>query len=105
MNKKKELPGMGANIVNKYVVLIGDLFVEFDSFTEVLLFSFPQQVHIYPAIAQALPHLVQLQTPTNSPPPSPNSSGSLILHTSHFFTILHSTNKPTNSRHQLNKKT
>ena len=59
-------------------MLTGDPCVEFDPFTYVLLYSFPQQAQNYPAIAQALQHLIQAtpeNTPPHSPPPSPNSSG------------------------------
>ena len=63
-------------------MLTGDPNLEFDPFTYVLLYSFPQQAQNYPAIAEALPHLVpnpQIPTPQNSPQPSPplspNSSG------------------------------
>ena len=66
------------NKQERNIVLIGDLALEFDPFTYVLLYSFPQQAHNYPAIAQALPHLLPAtpnQSPPHSPPPSPNSSG------------------------------
>ena len=63
-------------------MLTGDPNLEFDPFTYLLLYSFPQQAHNYPAIAQALPHLLPAtpnqspnQSPLPSPPPSPNSSG------------------------------
>ena len=77
-------------------MLTGDPNLEFDPFTYVLLYSFPQQAQNYPAIAQALPHLVPnqpIQTPHNSPqpspPPSPNSSGG-----AEFFTPPTTPNQP-----------
>ena len=63
-------------------MLTGDPSVELNPFTYMLLYTFPQQAHNYPAIAQALPHLQQAQTPPQSPPPSPNSSGE-----AEFFTL------------------
>ena len=75
------------------IVLTGDPFVEFDPFTYVLLYSFPQQAQNYPAIVQALPHLIipqqQNQTPHQSPLHSPNSSGS-----EEFFTPPHTPKTP-----------
>jgi hypothetical protein len=79
-NRRKFLQTL--NKQERNLVLTGDPNLEFDPFTYVLLYSFPQQAQNYPAIAQALPHLVPNQpilTPHNSPqpspPPSPNSSG------------------------------
>ena len=66
------------NKQERNIVLMGDPLVEFDPFMYLLLYFFPQQAHNYPAIAQALPHLLQAtpqNTPPQSPPLSPNSSG------------------------------
>ena len=86
-NRRKFLESL--NKQERNIVLTGDPNLEFDPFTYVLLYSFPQQAQNYPAIAQALPHLVPAtpnQTPNNSPQPSPpsspNSSGGGILYTS-----------------------
>ena len=76
-------------------MLTGDPNLEFDPFTYVLLYSFPQQAQNYPAIAQALPHLVPNpipiphNSPQPSPPPSPNSSGG-----GEFFTPPTTPNQP-----------
>ena len=67
------------------IVLTGDPLVEFDPFTYVLLYSFPQQAQQYPAIAQALPHLIipeqHIAMPQRTPLQSPNSSGSEEFYT------------------------
>ena len=93
-NRRKFLETL--NKQERNLVLTGDPNLEFDPFTYVLLYSFPQQAQNYPAIAQALPHLVPNQhnpTPHNSPqpspPPSPNSSG-----TGEFFTPPTTPNQP-----------
>ena len=46
------------NFQERNLVLTGDPFVEFDPFTYVLIYSFPKQAQNYPAIVQALPHIV-----------------------------------------------
>ena len=77
-NRRKFLDSL--NKQERNIVLTGDPNLEFDPFTYVLLYSFPQQQQNYPAIAQALPHLVPAtpnQTPNNSPQPSPPSSPNL----------------------------
>ena len=93
-NRRKFLETL--NKQERNLVLTGDPNLEFDPFTYVLLYSFPQQAQNYPAIAQALPHLVPNQpipTPHNSPqpspPPSPNSSGA-----GEFFTPPTTPNQP-----------
>ena len=39
-------------------MLTGDPFLEYDPCTYVLVYSYPQQVANYPAIQQALPHIL-----------------------------------------------
>ena len=56
-------------------MLTGDPFVEFDPFTYLLLYMFPQQGLNYLAIAQAIPYLLQAQPQVPTPPPPPNSLG------------------------------
>ena len=84
------------NFQERNLVLTGDPFLEYDPCTYVLVYSYPQQAVNYPAIQQALPHILQptpqaspapspQRTPINSPPQSPTSPGS-----DQFFT-------PTNS--------
>ena len=75
-NRRKFLETL--NKQERNIVLTGDPNLEFDPFTYMLLYSYPQQAQNYPAIAQALPHLLPAtpnQSPVNSPPPSPKSSG------------------------------
>ena len=87
-NRRKFLETL--NKQERNLVLTGDPNLEFDPFTYVLLYSYPQQAQNYPAIAQALPHLVPAtpnQSPGHSPPLSPNSSGE-------FFTPPTTPNQP-----------
>ena len=88
-NRRKFLESLNKQELN--IVLTGDPNLEFDPFTYVLLYSYPQQAQQYPAIAQALPHLIPTpnQSPAQSPPPSPNSSGS-----GEFFTPPTTPNQP-----------
>jgi transposase InsO family protein len=93
-NRRKFLESL--NFQERNLVLTGDPFLEYDPCTYVLVYSYPQQAVNYPAIQQALPHILQpipqpspipssQGTPINTPPRSPTSPGS-----DQFFT-------PTNS--------
>ena len=84
-NRRKFLESL--NFKERNLVLTGDPYLEYDPCTYVLVYSYPQQVVNYPAIQQALPHIIQatppatpphspLVTPTNSPPRSPTTPGS-----------------------------
>ena len=89
-NRRKFMESL--NKQERNIVLTGDPNLEFDPFTYVLLYSFPQQAQNYPAIAQALPHLLPAtpnHSPAHSPPPSPNSSGG-----GEFFTPPTTPNQP-----------
>jgi hypothetical protein len=84
-NRRKFLESL--NFQERNLVLTGDPFLEYDPCTYVLVYSYPQQVANYPAIQQALPHILQpalqpspvpspQRTPINTPPRSPTSPGS-----------------------------
>jgi hypothetical protein len=62
-------------------VLTGDPFVEFDHYTYILVYNYPEQVQIYPNIAQNFQHIVQNQIgePPKLATQSPTSSSSSVL--------------------------
>ena len=62
-NRKKILDSLSKSERN--LVLTGDPYLEYDPCTYSLVFMFPAQANNYPAIQQALPHLLQ------PPPPAP----------------------------------
>jgi hypothetical protein len=63
------------------IVLTGDPFVEFDPYTNFLVYNYPEQVQNYPNIAQDFQHIVQNQIgePPKPAPQSPTSSPSSVL--------------------------
>ena len=62
-------------------MLTGDPFVEFDPYTYILVYNYPEQVQNYPNIAQNFQHIVQNQIggPPKTAPQSPASSSSSVL--------------------------
>ena len=62
------------NFQERNLILTGDPFVEFDPFTYVLMYAFPEQVTQYPAIAHAFPHIVP------NPNPAPQAAAPVAGH-------------------------
>jgi hypothetical protein len=56
-NRRKFLESLSFQQCN--IVLTGGLYLELDPCTNMLVYSYPKQIHNYPAIAQAFPHIVQ----------------------------------------------
>ena len=76
-NRRKFLDSL--SFQERNILLTGDPFLEFDPCTYVLIYSYPNQVQNYPAIAQALPHIIQQ-------PQSPGASSTSSSDFSGFFT-------------------
>jgi hypothetical protein len=56
-NRRKFLESL--SFQERKILLTGDPFLEFDPCGYVLIYLYPNQVKNYPAIQQALPHIVQ----------------------------------------------
>ena len=82
-NRRKFLQSL--TFQERNIVLTGDPFVEFDPFTYILVYNYPEQIQNYPNIAQNFQHIVNNppapQDPV-PPTPSPSSSGSSSLQSS-----------------------
>ena len=78
-NRRKFLQSLTFHERN--IVLTGDPFVEFDPYTYILVYNYPEQVQNYPNIAQNFQHIVQNQIggPPKTAPQSPASSSSSVL--------------------------
>jgi hypothetical protein len=69
-NRRKFLQSLTFHERN--IVLTGDPYVEFDPYTYILVFNYPEQVQNYPNIAQIFQHIVQNQI-GEPPKPAPQS--------------------------------
>jgi hypothetical protein len=78
-NRRKFLQSLTFHERN--ILLTGDPFVEFDPYTYILVYNYPEQIQNYPNIAQNFQHIVQPQVgvPIKTPPQSPCSSSSSVL--------------------------
>ena len=78
-NRRKFLQSLTFHERN--IVLTGDPFVEFDPYTYILVYNYPEQIQNYPTIAKNFQHIVQNQIglPLKTPPQSPSSSFSSVL--------------------------
>jgi hypothetical protein len=76
-NRRKILQSLTFHERN--IVLTGDPFVEFDPYTYILVYNYPEQVQNYPNIAQNFQHIV-------NNPPSPSTSTSSSPVTSEYST-------------------
>jgi hypothetical protein len=63
------------------IVLTGDPFVEFDPYTNILVYNYPEQGQNYPNIAQNIQHIVpnQISQPSKTATQRPTSSSSSVL--------------------------
>ena len=62
------------------ILLTGDPFIEFNPFTYILVYNYPEQIQNYPNKLQKFQYIVnnlELQTPPNSPHHSTSGSSSL----------------------------
>ena len=112
-NRRKFLDSL--SFQERNILLTGDSFLEFDPCTYVLIYSYPNQVQNYPAIAQALPHIVQQpQSPGASstsssnfscfsPNSSPSASPSTSTYTSPAPSPQPSTSSSTSSKSKAAK--
>jgi hypothetical protein len=78
-NRRNLLQSLTFNERN--IVLTGDPFVEFNPYTYILVYNYPEQINQYPNIAQNFQHIIQnreaeiiQKTPPNSPTSSSSSS-------------------------------
>jgi hypothetical protein len=78
-NRRKILQSLSFHERN--IVLTCDPFVEFDPYTYVLVYNYPEQVQNYPHIAQNFQHIVpnQIGEQPKNQPQSPTSSSSSVL--------------------------
>jgi hypothetical protein len=76
-------------------VLTGDPFLELDPCTHAFVYSYPKQVHNYPAIAQALPYTMQQS----------HSPGSSSWASSNFDFLIHTDFSPKSSLSTLSSRT
>jgi hypothetical protein len=78
-NRRKFLQSLSFHERN--IVLTGDPFVEFDPYTYILVYNYPEQVQDYPNIAQNFQHILpdQAGQAPKPAPQSPASSSSSVL--------------------------
>ena len=70
-NRRKFLQSL--TFQERNIVLTGDPFVEFDPFTYILVYNYPEQIQNYPNIAQNFQHIVNDPPAPQSPaPPAPS---------------------------------
>jgi hypothetical protein len=78
-NRRKFLQSL--TFKERNILLTGDPFVEFNPYTYILVYNYPEQINQYPNIAQNFQHIVQGQVggQLKTPPQSPTSSSSCVL--------------------------
>ncbi len=78
-NRRKFLQSLSFHERN--IVLTGDPFVEFDPYTYILVYNYPEQVQDYPNIAQNFQHILpnKAEEAPKPAPQSPASSSSSVL--------------------------
>ena len=65
-NRRKFLQSLTSQEGN--ILLTGDPFVEFDPFTYILMYNYPEQIQNYPNIAQNFQHILDNPEVLNQPP-------------------------------------
>ena len=73
-NRRKFLQSLTSQERN--IVLTGDPFIEFDPFTYILVYNYPEEIQNYPNIAQNFQHILNNPEGQNQPPTPPRSDSS-----------------------------